>query len=151
MTNKPMVVFDIDGTLSDCSHRVALAQAKQWDEFHLKASQDAVICPIANLMRLVAGKYSVVLLTGRNERYRHITIQWLENAGLDGFYEALLMRSDDDFSKDALFKISSLEKYLSGQENVLDMIEFVVEDRDTVVEAMRNYGLTVLQPAVGGY
>jgi hypothetical protein len=48
-------------------------------------------------------------------------------------------------------KLELLEKRFGGKENVLKNIWFAVEDRDQVVEAMRNYGLTVLQPANGGY
>jgi hypothetical protein len=33
-------VFDIDGTISNCDHRVALARSKQWDLFHQACAED---------------------------------------------------------------------------------------------------------------
>lgn len=145
------VVFDIDGTISDSSHRNHLAQAKEWDSFHAACEQDPVIKPIADLMAWVGVAHPVIFLTGRNERYRELTVRWLDRAGLGGKYDAILMRKDKDFTQDAEMKIAALESFFGSRERVLECIWFVVDDRDSVVEGLRNYGLTVLQPCTGGY
>lgn len=146
-----VVIFDIDGTLADCSHRIQYAQSKQWDEFHSRALEDPVIVNIADLMIELANNYEIILLTGRPEKYRYLTEQWLELCGLDDFYDELIMRQDGDWSQDFKMKIKALEDHFGDQEAVLDSVWLVIDDRDSVVEGLRNYGLTVLQPAVGGY
>lgn len=143
------VIFDIDGTISDPSHRQALAQTKQWDAFHEKCIDDPVIAPVADLLRWLAVRCHTILLTGRNERFRHLTIQWLEKAGLSGMYDALIMRPDNDFTQDHEMKIAAIEKYFKSKEQALESVWLVFEDRDSVVEALRNYGFTVLQPTTG--
>ena len=144
------IVFDIDGTLSDPTHRMNFALMKEWDRFNEEALNDPVIVRIANLLRCLSVSADIILLTGRNEKYRYVTQEWLSDAELDASYEELLMRPDNDFRPDHEVKIELLEKRFGGRENVLNNVWFVVEDRDQVVEAFRNYGLTVLQPANGG-
>jgi hypothetical protein len=119
--------------------------------FNEKAYQDPVIIKMADLMRELSRISNVMLLTGRNEKYRHITLKWLRDAELDFSFEELIMRPDFDYRPDAEVKIELLEKRFGGKENVLNNIWFALEDRDQVVEEFRNYGLTVLQPTIGGY
>ena len=144
-------IFDIDGTIADCSHRLQYAQTKQWDEFHLRCMEDLVIVNIADLMIHVSQVADVMLLTGRPEKYRFMTKRWLNEAQLDAFYDELLMRPDGDFTPDYQMKIAALERYFGDKQAVLDNVWLVVDDRDSVVEGLRNYGLTVLQAAAGGY
>jgi FMN phosphatase YigB (HAD superfamily) len=144
------VVFDIDGTLSDANHRLPLAYMKEWDQFNSLASQDPVIVRVADLMRLLSASKDIILLTGRNEKYRYVTMDWLKDAELDASYEELIMRPDGDFRPDHVVKLELLEKRFGGREGVLKNVWFALDDRDHVVEAFRNYGLTVLQPANGG-
>ena len=152
MTEKHYVVFDIDGTLADCGHRLQYAQAKLWEEFHERCNEDNVIIDVADLMIHISmsGK-AVILLTGRPEKYRGVTEAWLASAGLKRFYDELIMRPDGNFIQDGPMKCDLLEMRFGSQEDVLANVWFVVDDRETVVESLRNYGLTVLQPAAGGY
>ena len=148
---KQWVVFDIDGTLADCGHRLQYAQAKLWDEFHERAKDDQVIVDVADMMRYLSKDFHIMLLTGRPHKYRHMTIEWLLNAGLHSSYDELIMRPDGNFIQDGPMKCDLLEMRFGSQEDVLANVWFVVDDRETVVESLRNYGLTVLQPAAGGY
>jgi len=145
------VVFDMDGTLADCSHRLQYAQSKQWDEFHSRCKEDDVIVKIADMLVLMAGVVEIIILTGRPEKYRAATQQWLDESNLSIFCDEILMRSDDDWRPDYEMKINALEKKFGSKEKVLENVWMVIDDRDSVVEGLRNYGLTVLQPAVGGY
>jgi FMN phosphatase YigB (HAD superfamily) len=145
------VIFDIDGTIADCSHRIQFAQTKQWEEFHKRCLEDPVIVNVADLMCSCNFYSRVILLTGRPEKYRHLTKEWLSTTKLELFYEELIMRPDDDWAPDHQMKINALERKFGSKENVLKNVWFVVDDRESVVEGLRNYGLTVLQPAIGGY
>lgn len=148
---KTYAVFDIDGTIADCNHRLSHAQMKEWDTFHSKAAEDAVVKDIADLMIHAASFYDIILLTGRNERYRKLTEEWLDSTNLNYYVHKILMRPDDDWSHDYEMKITLLEKELGSKEAVLQKVAFVIDDRDSVVEGLRNYGLTVLQCSQGGY
>jgi|APFre7841882654_1041346.scaffolds.fasta_scaffold37101_3 FMN phosphatase YigB (HAD superfamily) len=143
------VIFDIDGTLSDSSHRAEYARIKDWDTFNSMAPEDPVITKIADLLRLLSADCQIVLLTGRMEKYRGITEKWLKDSNLDFFCDHLLMRPNDDMRNDFDLKIAILENHFGSREAILKQVWFVVEDRDRVVEGMRNYGLTVLQPVSG--
>lgn len=145
------VIFDIDGTISEVSHRVHHAQAGQWDEFHSLAGEDRIIVKVADLLRLLAKTHKIILLTGRSENYRGATEKWLREAALDFSYTKLLMRPEFNRQKDIDMKIFLLEDFFGCKENVLDKVWFVVDDREKVVEGFRNYGLTVLQPAPSSY
>jgi FMN phosphatase YigB (HAD superfamily) len=146
------VVFDIDGTVSDASHRQQLAQAKEWDQFHSLAAEDKVIVPVANLVRVLSGTAQVMFLTGRPEKFRFATEKWLHDSGLEFYYDHLLMRDDGDFlTKDIDMKVAKLEKFFGNKFNVLHQVWMVLDDRQQVVEGLRNYGLTVLQPAASSY
>jgi len=145
------VVFDMDGTLADCSHRLQYAQSKQWDEFHSRSKDDDVIVRVADLMVVLASVADIIILTGRPEKYRPVTQQWLDDSHLSIFCDEIIMRPDDDWTSDGEMKINALEKRFGSKEEVLSNVWMVIDDRDSVVEALRNYGLTVLQPAVGGY
>lgn len=142
------LICDLDGTLTDCSHRVHLAQAGLWDEFNAKCNEDKV--RIETLAALHAFKsLESMILTGRPTRYRKMTLDWLSANSITP--DLLLMRPDDDFRSDLEVKIWLLESYFGNQESACRAIMLVLEDREKVVEGLRNYGLTVWQVRQGDY
>lgn len=145
------VIFDLDGTLGDCNHRQHLAQSKDWDGFHAAGIGDSVIAPVADLMTVLATKARILIVTGRNHRFENITREWLKQAGIDFCVFDILMRRDDDYTRDAEMKIALLEEFFGTKDEVLKQVWFAIDDRDDVVEGLRNYGLTVMQPCVGRY
>jgi len=115
MTDKPMIaaqlpeysenklpcyVFDIDGTLARNDHRAHFLAGykKDWDNFHSHCILDTKIESTANTLTALSWNYTIVLLTGRNEKYRRLTELWLKNNGIEP--DCLLMRKDDDFRPD---------------------------------------------------
>lgn len=116
-----------------------------WDSFLSPGMvmQDAVVRPIRSIISHFAFRtnYAVVLCTGRAERHRDITLQWL-NANDIEFHE-LLMRSDNDFRPDDEVKQDILN--VLGRENVF----LVIDDRASVVKMWRRNGLFTLD--VAGY
>lgn len=145
------VVFDLDGTLSDCSHRIQYAQTKQWDEFHSRCNEDPVIVKVAYLLVSLSKFAEIIILTGRPEKYRAVTQKWLKESNLALFCDQLIMRPDGDWSQDGEMKIKALENKFGSKDDVLKEVWMAIDDRDSVVESLRNYGLTVFQPAAGGY
>jgi hypothetical protein len=144
------IIVDLDGTLSNCAHRVHHAQEGRWDEFHSLLMQDKpnmdVYWFLAQIQQIDC---NIVVLTGRNEAYRTLTLKWFYEYGCA--VDHLLMRPDQDYAPDVVLKPRLLEEHMGGKPRVLSEVRFVLEDRDKVVEAWRDYGLTCWQVRPGGY
>jgi hypothetical protein len=145
-----VVIVDIDGTLSDCSHRVHLAQAAQWDEFHALAPDDLPKGETVEVVKAMQAQGYVVLgLTGRSDRYAAMTASWMmkHEIPLDYFF----MRPNGNRAKDCDLKPKMLVDIFGNEENVREKVLVVLEDRDRVVEAFRGMGLKCWQVQAGGY
>jgi FMN phosphatase YigB (HAD superfamily) len=141
-----IVIFDIDGTLADISQRVhhVRRKPKNWNAFNEGMAMDKAIRSMVRLCNILyaSGLY-IVLCSGRNEKNRPETIEWLSRQGVN--YHELLLRKDEDFRSDAIVKreiLATLDK---------SRIIFVVEDRSRVVEMWRSEGLVCLQCAPGEF
>lgn len=93
--------------------------------------------------------YTVIGLTGRNEAYRNLTMQWLglHNISLDD----ILMRPNDDYRSDHELKPAMLDEWLQAKGLTHADVWVILEDRDKVVEAWRNLGHNCWQCRPGGY
>lgn len=152
MPNKTYIIVDIDGTLSNVDHRQEYAQTGQWDQFHDLCHLDPPyqdVIDIINAFALVGG-YNVVGLTGRPDNMRIKTMEWLSHHGAL-LQDVWMPRGSGDYRKDIEAKIGALESFFGSKEEVLRNVLFVIDDRDQLVAALRDYGLTVLQPRLGAY
>lgn len=73
------------------------------------------------------------------------TEKWLR--GNDITYGMLLMRPEGDIRKDSIVKREIFENYIRDYYN----IQFVLDDRNQVVEMWRSLGLKCLQVAEGDF
>ncbi len=140
--NLPKVIIcDIDGTLALLGER---------NPFDPTTGEDLLNNPIANILEVYDNQavlpVSLILLTGRDEKYRQHTIDWLTKYGIT-HYKALYMRKIADRRKDYVIKKEIYEQEIKGKYDVL----FVLEDRDQVVKMWRELGLTCLQVAYGDF
>lgn len=160
MSYKQFAIFDIDGTLMNCDHRAHLAKAREWDSFHEAMVWDVPYLDMCKLaQKLDAAGCTILCVTGRNEQYRIRTERQLVEHEVP--CEALIMRPNDDFTRDNELKIRLIEEYFSAfdesfggetsKQKILDSVLIVLEDRDHCVAALRDYGFTVLQPREGTY
>ena len=141
-----MVVFDLDGTLADCTHRVPLLP--DWDKFYAACSDDTLIEPIARLYRDMVENWfmwDVWIWSGRRETERDRTYMWFDDNKLPLLpHDQFLMRPEADHRPDTELK---------GQ--WLDEAEFppllVFEDRTSVVNMYRERGIQVCQVAQGDF
>ena len=145
------IVIDMDGTLCDCSHRVHLAAAGQWDEFHSLLMDDPVMPDVKALLWMAPMQCETIICTGRNESFRYLTLEWLEKHNLSSYIDHIIMRPDGDFRPDHELKPALLEDHFGSKEAVLEQVAFVIDDRDKVVEAWRQYGLPCWQCRNGNY
>lgn len=136
------VIFDIDGTLADLSHRLHHIQRHpvNWDAFFAEVGNDAVIEPVRELAQALHGAgYQVILVSGRTDKVRDLTIGWLEAHAIP--FDALHMRREGDYRQDFIVKSELLDVVLAEGYEIL----CVVDDRPSVVAMWRDRGLTCLQ------
>lgn len=151
---KPMkgwIVVDLDGTVCDCSHRIHLAQAKQWDEFHSLIPLDKPKEDVVAMCEILWEHYDLLLCSGRNEANRAATLQWLTDKKLVQYFTHMVLRPDGNHSPDHELKIKLVEEFFGDHETALNEVFLVLDDRDKVVEAWRNAGYNCWQVAAGSY
>jgi predicted kinase len=127
------VICDLDGTLC------LLRNRNPYDAS--RCDQDDLNPVVASLL---VGK-TVLLVSGREEKYREPTLKFLTKYNI--LYHALWMRETGDRRKDSIIKKEIFDRHIRDVYN----IEFVLDDRNQVVELWRSLGLTCLQVADGDF
>lgn len=85
------VIFDIDGTLADSTHRLLYLEQKpkRWDKFFSEAIHDKYIPAVYNEYKQYRKTgHKIIILTGRPETNRTVTEEWLQSKKIiyDGLY-----------------------------------------------------------------
>jgi hypothetical protein len=147
--SKKAVLFDIDGTLANIEHRRAnlTKSPPDWKAFNAEMGSDVPNAGVVSLYKALwdANCYELILVTGRNERSRALTEQWLTWNEIP--FSRLLMRADHDFRSDHIIKEELLDLLLSEGKDII----FTVDDRQQVVDMWRRRGITCLQCDVGDF
>jgi phosphoglycolate phosphatase-like HAD superfamily hydrolase len=145
------IIVDIDGTLSDPSHRLHYIRnkPKRWDLFLAGALEDKVNEDIRWLvLALYNDGFDIIIATAREEGNRELTEKWLnEVAGLEGTYKKVYMRPDKDFRSDFDIKTEMLDQIKADGYNPV----MAIDDRNSAVAAWRKAGIRTLQVAEGNY
>ena len=119
------IICDLDGTLALMDDR------NPFDATH--ADKDDLNEPVANILKLYAKEgYQILLISGREDRFREPTISFLDKHNIA--YHHLWMRPSKDFRKDSMIKREIFDTEITGKY----YIEFVLDDRDQVVEMWRK-------------
>lgn len=146
------IVFDLDGTLCDCSHRRKYLEGDKpdWASFNHPDNiiQDLPNWPIILLYSLMMTHpifYNVIIVTGRMESQLEITQEWFKM--YDIVYNEMHMRLDGDYRPDHIVKEEILRKLQADGHDIL----CTVDDRQQVVDMWRRNGITCLQCAKGDF
>ena len=146
---KHYAIIDIDGTCSNAERRKYLidgSQKKDWDKFYDLCDQDEPHKDIAQLVCMLHVEgYQIVYLTGRIERVRQKTLNWLTWHGFP--VGELEMRPDGDHRQDSIVKAEMADKLGLAPSNTF----LVLDDRDQVVQMWRERGFRCLQVANGNF
>lgn len=143
------VIFDIDGTIADCSHRLywIKREKKDYDRFYADCILDEPIVDVLQMvMHMYRMGYEIIFCTGRSNTVRKFTESWLRSH-LPGIYFSLYMRGKKDYRPDHIVKIEMMKKEGLTPHNVFA----VFEDRDQVVDAWRDAGYRCYQVKKGDY
>jgi phosphoglycolate phosphatase-like HAD superfamily hydrolase len=149
MTPRYVYVFDIDGTISNLTHRLHFIkqEPKNWDEFFSACWKDSPIWPVIHVAQALAEKHRIVFITGRSETSRTHTTSWLAWYSLFG---DVYMRPRGDHRPDDVVKpelLRKLQTELAEGEQILG----IFEDRKSVVDAYRKMGIQVFQVDEGDF
>ena len=143
------ILFDIDGTLADLNGREKFLKQENpdWKNFNAKIEEDVPNTPVVELYRTLyeSGKFEIILVSGRQERFRKVTETWL--AWHEIPFDTLLMRPDADQRPDSAVKQDILNTLKAQGKEIL----FCVDDRQSVVDMWRANGITCLQCQKGNY
>ncbi|MBW5486213.1 phosphatase domain-containing protein [Streptomyces bambusae] len=136
---RPLAVFDIDNTLSDTAHRQHFLERRprDWKGFFGAAPDDPPLTHGVSLALASAHECEVVYLTGRPERCRADTLEWLERHGLpEG---RVWMRGNQDRRPARTTKLEVLQRLARSRD-----VRVLVDDDELVCQAARAAGFTVL-------
>lgn len=133
-----VIMCDLDGTLAEISHRSPY-DASTCEEDGLKQNVAYVLAAMPWLRR--------VFMSGRQSLFRQQTENWLKKHNLLREQDELHMRPEGDIRKDYVVKLELFNKYVNPKYTV----DFVLDDRDQVVEMWRAIGLECWQVAPGNF
>jgi predicted kinase len=134
------IIVDIDGTLA---HRCD----REWFDYS-KVDQDELDVVVSGIVEAYANKgYTVLIVSGREgtQECRAKTIEWLDKHKVR--YYDLFMRNEKDFRRDSIVKKEIYERFIKDKFDV----EFVLDDRQIVVDMWREIGLKCLQVQPGNF
>lgn len=138
------IVFDLDGTLADCRHRVHFVRdgGHDWDSFFAECVNDPpILTTIAALNAHWDAGHRVEIWSARSDVVRAETVAWLIAQKID---PSLLvhMRSAGDMTPDVDMKRSWLLAL-----HPFERPDIVYDDRQRVVDMWRAQGVACFQVA----
>lgn len=145
-----VLAVDLEGVILDNSHRLHLMRAGQWDEYEAEALNDTCHKAFRVFLNSINWTtFEIVVWSGRYEKFRHRTYEQLKSFGI--FPEHVLMRDDLDIpkTKEPELKLQYVEEIKALYADTDDILIIALEDRDDVVEALRNAGIECWQTRNG--
>jgi len=131
------IIVDIDGTLAHMKGR----SPYDWD----RVGEDECDTIIKGIVNAYDNYGVVIVMSGRDASCRAITEKWLNDNNI--VWDTLLMREEGDMRKDSIVKRELFDTYIAGHY----FIEYVLDDRQQVVDMWREMGLKCLQVAPGNF
>ena len=137
-SQRQVAVLVIDGVLAEVRRRLHHVEQrpKDWDAFFAAATDDSLLPEGLEVALDLAERFTLVYLTGRPERCRSDTQQWLAKFGFPS--GQLIMRRDNDRRPARFTKLDELKK-LGGPTRVA----VLVDDDQRVVDVAEAQGYMV--------
>ena len=144
-----VIVFDLDGTICNVDHRRhwVASKPKNWAAWDAGLPNDTPNEDIIWMLNsfLDSGDIRIILCSGRDSRLREASEAWLAKHNV--YYDSLYMRASGDNRKDSIVKVELLHDI--QRDWAWPFIWF--DDRDSVVQSIREQGVRVLQVAPGDF
>lgn len=139
-------VFDLDGTLADCEHRLSHIQKspKDWPAFFAACAGDGPIRHTIELLHTLSDiGHRVEIWSGRSDECRAQTEAWLNDCGIDPRRLTFMRRAGDHRNDDDLKR-----EFLNQSDRRPDI---VFDDRARVVAMWRTEGVPCFQVAAAEF
>lgn len=147
-----IVIFDIDDTIADLSHRIHLIPTNnpQWERFFMSCLGDTPLPAIRLLISLLDNRYNVHLWTGRWDICKYKTFEWLQlfTKYRVEFWERLYEEGKFRFANNGDLRVAPVIKNefwnllpAYAQNDIL----FAVDDRSTMVDFWKARLIPCLQ------
>ena len=141
------IICDLDGTLSINDHGRSYFKADDCDK-------DSLNEPVALVLEM-AKEFciQIIYLSGREDKYRNPTEKFLKKHDLDfddvseEWSYPLFMRKTGDKRADDIIKWEIYQEHIEPNYD----IQFILDDRQQVVDMWRSKGLTCFQVADGKF
>lgn len=141
---KKAIICDLDGTLCLPNGRPV---------YDRDYENDPENKPVFDLLQRIdscnfdgIGEWTEILfVSGRKDNFKEVTRKWLNDRGFEIY--PLFMRKEGDYRKDSIVKKEIYEEHIKDRFR----IDFVLDDRNQVVEMWREMGLTCFQVAEGDF
>lgn len=142
MGNKiKVIICDLDGTLS-LFERTDKSKPNYRNPYSAEYCENDFLNHV--VYEIIKGK-PVILVSGRQEKHRPQTERWLKKYGIE--YLSLHLRQNGDVRSDSVVKREIYNKLIKPFFDV----NFVLDDRNSVVSMWRDEGLICLQVNDGDF
>lgn len=132
------IICDLDGTLAKLNGRNPYDASR--------CENDLLNEGVASIVKsYYKAGYQLLLVSGRESRFREQTENWLKLHNIE--YNQLIMRQTSDVRKDSIIKREIYDNHIKDNY----YIEFILDDRNQVVDMWRDLGLTCLQVDYGDF
>lgn len=119
------IICDLDGTLALMNGRNPFDAST--------CDQDLINEPVSNLLKNYKKLgYKILLVSGREDKYKEPTLRFLATHEI--VFDDLMMRKTKDSRKDSVIKTEIYNNHIKDNY----FIEFVLDDRNQVVDTWRN-------------
>jgi uncharacterized HAD superfamily protein len=142
------IIFDIDGTIADLTHRrhFVATKPKNWPAFAAAIMDDTPIEQIIDVLRMYHARGdAIILCSGREATSRDKTVDWLAKHNIP--FNNLYMRPAKDYRPDDIVKEELLDQILADGYSPY----MVYDDRDRLIKMWRRRGYVCAQVAEGNF
>jgi len=140
-----IVIFDLDGVLSDASPRQVhlVGGAADWDNFFAAGIHDAPLTAGVALARTIA--VAIVVVSARPAFVHTDTVKWLRSNGVP--FDLVITRPNDDQRSSPDFKAAELGALRAAGYNIV----LAIDDDPANIEMYQAHGVEALYIHSGYY
>ena len=140
MVTQPAILVDMDGTL--CI-REGFSNRDPYD--WSRANEDGACPVVSDIVHRFSADHTIIILTARPKSAELICRSWLKTNRVP--FDHIFTRQDKDFREDSIVKEEIYNQYIKD----FWKVNFVLDDRQRVVDMWRSLGLKTLQVDTGDF